>query len=44
MDVGLNGIKLQSKLWKQASGASPGDLSQNFSSAEAEREGGLNHA
>ena len=38
----LNGIKPQGKLWTLVSGASSGELNQAFSSAVAEREGGLN--
>ncbi|HUS86760.1 MAG TPA: tRNA (5-methylaminomethyl-2-thiouridine)(34)-methyltransferase MnmD [Bacteroidales bacterium] len=37
----INGIKPQGKPWTLFSGASPGELNHNFSSAVAEREGGL---
>jgi hypothetical protein len=38
----INGIKPQSKLWTLFSAASCGELNHTFSSAGAEREGGLN--
>jgi len=37
----INGIIPQSKLWILISAASYGELNHNFSSAGAEREGGL---
>ncbi|GAH49840.1 unnamed protein product [marine sediment metagenome] len=39
----INGIKPQGKSWTQNSDASIRELSTSFSSAEAEREGGLNN-
>jgi len=43
MKTTINGIKPQGKTWTLFSGPSPGELNHTFSSAEAEREGGLKH-
>ena len=41
LKVLINGIQPQSKFWTLFSAASYGELNHTFSSAEAEREGGL---